>query len=93
MTRGKKKKKQFKKAILKLLVLAALLKVKFEFLLKVMATHLQVKFFIIAALGLLLNAAKFWIDLKKGHSPQKVCPSLGLPNLACNYLIPEIMFS
>lgn len=58
--------------MLKLVLLAAVLKVKLEFFLKVLATHLQVKFFIIAFLGLLLNAAKFWIDLKKGHSPQKV---------------------
>lgn len=72
VTRGKKHKKKFKKALLKLVVLAAVLKVKLEFFLKVLATHLQVKFFIIALFGLLLNAAKFWLDLKKGHSPQKV---------------------
>lgn len=72
VTRGKKHKKKFKKALMKLLVIGTILKAKLEFLLKIVGTHLQIKFFIIAVIGLLVNIAKFWIDLKRGHQPQKV---------------------
>ncbi|XP_055686599.1 uncharacterized protein LOC129791945 isoform X1 [Lutzomyia longipalpis] len=68
--RGKKKKK--KKALMKLLLLGAIVKGKIELLLKLLSAHLQLKFLAIAAIGLLVNIARFWIDLKKGHSPQKV---------------------
>ncbi|XP_055686601.1 uncharacterized protein LOC129791945 isoform X3 [Lutzomyia longipalpis] len=67
--RGKKKKK--KKALMKLLLLGAIVKGKIELLLKLLSAHLQLKFLAIAAIGLLVNIARFWIDLKKGHSPQK----------------------
>lgn len=71
--RGHKKgKKKKKKALMKLLLIGAVLKAKIELFLKLFATHLQVKFFIVALIGLFLNIAKFWIDLKRGHSPQKV---------------------
>lgn len=68
--RGKKKKK--KKAIMKLLVLGAVLKGKVELLLKLLSAHLQMKFFAIAVIGLLINLARFWVDVKKSHHPQKV---------------------
>lgn len=68
--RGKKKKK--KKAIMKLLVLGAVMKGKIEMLLKILSFHLQLKFFAIAVLGLLINLARFWVDVKKSHHPQKV---------------------
>lgn len=58
---------------MKLLLIGAVLKAKLEFLLKILATHLQIKFFIVALLGLVVNVARFWFDLKKGHNPQKVC--------------------
>ncbi|KAG4074583.1 hypothetical protein HA402_004454 [Bradysia odoriphaga] len=71
--RGHKKgKKKKRKALMKLLLIGAVLKAKIELFLKLFATHLQVKFFIVALIGLFLNIAKFWIDLKRGHSPQKV---------------------
>lgn len=57
---------------MKLLLIGAVLKAKIELFLKLFATHLQVKFFIVALIGLFINIAKFWIDLKRGHSPQKV---------------------
>ncbi|KAL4710364.1 hypothetical protein ACJJTC_003761, partial [Scirpophaga incertulas] len=70
--RGKKKKK--KKAILKLLILGAVLKAKIGTLLQILSFKLQVKFFIIALIGLGINLARLWIDLKNKHShqPQKV---------------------
>lgn len=71
--RGNKGKKKFKKGLIKLLMIGAVLKAKLEFLLKIVATHLQIKFFIVALLGLIVNVARLWFDLKKGHSPQKVC--------------------
>ncbi|KAJ0170367.1 hypothetical protein K1T71_014295 [Dendrolimus kikuchii] len=70
--RGKKKKK--KKAILKLLILGAVLKAKIGTLLQILSFKLQVKFFIIALLGLGINLARLWIDIKNKHKeqPQKV---------------------
>ncbi|XP_073964767.1 uncharacterized protein [Choristoneura fumiferana] len=69
--RSKKKKK--KKAILKLLILGAVLKAKIGTLLQILSFKLQVKFFILALIGLGINLARFWIDLKKTHQPpQKV---------------------
>ncbi|XP_065082187.1 uncharacterized protein LOC135704635 isoform X3 [Ochlerotatus camptorhynchus] len=68
---GKRKGKK-KKTFMKLFILGAALKGKIELLLKVLSFHLQLKFFAIAAIGLLINIARFWIDLKKHPSPQKV---------------------
>ncbi|KAI5643744.1 hypothetical protein NE865_04336 [Phthorimaea operculella] len=69
--RGKKKKK--KKAILKLLILGAILKAKIGTLLQILSFKLQVKFFLIALIGLGINLARFWLDVKKQHTPpQKV---------------------
>ena len=57
---------------MKLLVLGAVIATKIKLLLKMLATHLQVKFLLIAFASLLLNLARFYFDLKKGHQPQKV---------------------
>uniref|UniRef100_A0A1I8N2G5 Uncharacterized protein n=1 Tax=Musca domestica TaxID=7370 RepID=A0A1I8N2G5_MUSDO len=70
VTRGKKKKK--KKAIQKFILLGSFLKAKIELLLKILGAHLQIKFFAIALIGLLINIARFWIDVKRGGVPQKV---------------------
>lgn len=71
--RGKKKKKKEKiKALIKLFLIGALLKAKLTLLLKLLSAALQVKFFLVALAGLILNAARFYLDLKKGHHPQKV---------------------
>uniref|UniRef100_A0A1A9WLG8 Uncharacterized protein n=1 Tax=Glossina brevipalpis TaxID=37001 RepID=A0A1A9WLG8_9MUSC len=70
VTRGKKKKK--KKALIKLMLLGTFLKAKIELLLKILSAHLQIKFFGIALIGLLINVARFWIDVKRGGGPQKV---------------------
>ncbi|KAL5282284.1 hypothetical protein ACFFRR_005460 [Megaselia abdita] len=69
-SRGKKKKK--KKALVKLMLWGTIIKGKIELLLKILSAHLQIKFFLIALVGLLINIARFWIDIKKSHSPQKV---------------------
>ncbi|XP_017884525.1 uncharacterized protein LOC108627679 [Ceratina calcarata] len=68
--RGKKIGKRKKKHLQKLLGLAMLFKAKISLLLQLISTHFQVKFFVIAVITLILNAARFWIDLKK--SPSKV---------------------
>lgn len=57
---------------MKLFIAGAIVKAKIELLLKLLSAHLQIKFFAIALIGLLINIARFWIDLKKGHHPQKV---------------------
>ncbi|XP_038120759.1 uncharacterized protein LOC6048750 isoform X4 [Culex quinquefasciatus] len=68
---GKRKGKK-KKTYMKLFILGAALKGKIELLLKILSFHLQLKFFAIAAIGLLINIARFWIDIKKQPHPQKV---------------------
>lgn len=50
--------------------LGAIVKAKIEMLLKVLSFHLQLKFFAIALASLVINLARFWIDVKK--QPQKV---------------------
>lgn len=57
---------------MKLVPIALLLKSKLSFLLQLISTHLSIKFFIIAVIGLMINIARFWIDLKKSHHPSKV---------------------
>ncbi|KAL6443748.1 hypothetical protein ACFW04_001676 [Cataglyphis niger] len=64
---GKKKKKHLQK----LLALAMLIKAKIGLLLQLISTHFQLKFFVIAVISLILNAARFWIEIKKNH-PSKV---------------------
>ncbi|KAM0729559.1 hypothetical protein ACS0PU_003436 [Formica fusca] len=64
---GKKKKKHLQK----LLALAMLIKAKIGLLLQLISTHFQLKFFVIAVISLILNAARFWIEIKK-NQPSKV---------------------
>ncbi|XP_076757151.1 uncharacterized protein LOC143427126 [Xylocopa sonorina] len=63
---GRRKKKHLQK----LLGLAMLFKAKLTLLLQLISTHFQVKFFVIAIISFIMNAVKFWLDLKK--SPSKV---------------------
>lgn len=56
--------------MMKMLFLGAIVKSKIELLLRVLSFHLQVKFFAVAIASLMINLARFWIDLKK--QPQKV---------------------
>ncbi|XP_058806679.1 uncharacterized protein LOC131673044 [Phymastichus coffea] len=65
---GKKKKKHLHK----LMMIGMLVKSKIGLLLQLLSTHFQVKFFVIAILGLMINAARFWLDLKKSFKPSKV---------------------
>ncbi|XP_029176273.1 uncharacterized protein LOC114944509 [Nylanderia fulva] len=69
--RKKKFSKKKKKHLQKLLGLAMLLKAKLGLLLQLISTHFQLKFFVIAIISLILNAARFWIEIKKNH-PSKV---------------------
>lgn len=57
---------------MKVFMVGAALKAKLEMLLKLLSFHLQLKFFAIAAIGLIVNIARFWLDVKKGQAPQKV---------------------
>lgn len=67
-SKGGKKKKGY----MKIFMIGAALKAKLEMLLKLLSFHLQLKFFAIAAIGLIINIARFWLDVKKGQTPQKV---------------------
>jgi hypothetical protein len=55
---------------MKMFFFGAILKSKIELLLKVLSFHLQLKFFAVAVAGLMINLARFWIDIKR--QPQKV---------------------
>lgn len=77
-SRGKKHHKKKKKALVKLMLWGTVIKGKIELLLKILSAHLQIKFFLIAFVGLLINIARFWIDIKKSHAPQKVRTNLYL---------------
>lgn len=67
--KGKKGKKH-KKGMMKIFFLGAIVKSKVELLLRILSFHLQLKFFAIALASLMINLARFWIDVKK--QPQKV---------------------
>ncbi|XP_015519950.1 uncharacterized protein [Neodiprion pinetum] len=73
---GEARKKKFgkkkKKALQKILMVAMVLKAKLSLLIQLFSAHLQVKFFAISLLSLLLNLARFWLDLKNKGQPQKV---------------------
>lgn len=56
----------------KLMALAMMFKAKLALLLQLISTHLQIKLFVIAVISFIMNATKFWIDLKKNHQPSKV---------------------
>ncbi|XP_052859717.1 uncharacterized protein LOC128266967 [Anopheles cruzii] len=68
----RKHKHKKKKTFMKLFILGAALKAKIELLLKILSFKLQLKFFAIALIGLLINIARFWLDFKKQPQPQKV---------------------
>ncbi|XP_020281362.1 uncharacterized protein LOC109853548 [Pseudomyrmex gracilis] len=68
--RGKKDKKK-KKYVQRLMGMAMLMKAKISLLLQLVSTHFQMKFFIIAILSLILNATRFWLEIKK-NQPAKV---------------------
>ncbi|XP_050076226.1 uncharacterized protein LOC126563625 [Anopheles maculipalpis] len=72
LRRRRKRKGKKKKTFMKLFILGAALKAKIELLLKILSFKLQLKFFAVALIGLLINIARFWIDFKKQPSPQKV---------------------
>ncbi|XP_029725422.1 uncharacterized protein LOC109426821 isoform X5 [Aedes albopictus] len=67
----RKRKGKKKKTYMKLFILGAALKGKIELLLKILSFKLQLKFFAVAVIGLLINIARFWIDLKRQPQPQK----------------------
>lgn len=50
---------------MKIFFLGAIVKSKIELLLKVLSFHLQLKFFAVALASLMINLARFWIDIKK----------------------------
>ncbi|XP_044739716.1 uncharacterized protein LOC123301053 [Chrysoperla carnea] len=58
--------------LLKLYIAATAIRMKVEFLLKLLSAHLQIKFFLIALVGLLINLYKFFIELKKHHHESKI---------------------
>lgn len=51
--------------------MAMLMKAKIGLLLQLISTHFQLKFFVIAVISLILNAVRFWIEIKK-NQPSKV---------------------
>lgn len=72
--------------MMKMFLLGAIVKSKIELLLKVLSFHLQLKFFAIALAGLIINLARFWIDIKK--APSKVSQTLAPSIIHPLYLEP-----
>lgn len=65
-------KKEIKKAILKLIIFALLIKQKIKMLLMAAQTFLQFKFLLVAIVYVVSNIVKIWLDIKSKHQPQKV---------------------
>lgn len=68
----KKKIKAIKKAIIKLVLIALLIKSKLKMLLTAFQTFLQFKAVLLATILVLIHAAKLWVEIKHKHHPQKV---------------------
>lgn len=68
----KKKIKAIKKAIIKLVLIALLIKHKLKMLLTAFQTFLQFKAVLLATIYVLIHVAKLWIEIKHKHHPQKV---------------------
>ncbi|CAB0042044.1 unnamed protein product [Trichogramma brassicae] len=68
----KKKGKGKKKHLHKAMMVGMMVKAKLSLLLQLISTHFQFKFYMIAIISLLINMARFWLDLKKSHRPSKV---------------------
>ncbi|KAJ8976511.1 hypothetical protein NQ317_009080 [Molorchus minor] len=71
MTKSRGKKKKKKKTLLKYYTLAAALVAKLCIFLKVVHASVLYKMFLVALAALLLHAARFWLDVKKGYNPRR----------------------
>lgn len=61
-----------KKKLRKLFVIGMVLKSKISLLFQLMSAHFQIKFFIIAVLGLIISAVRLWFDIKRVFQPNRV---------------------
>lgn len=68
---GKRKKNRKKKTMVKNLAVIFVLLTKFNIILKIFHSHLQMKFLGIAVMGLIMQFTKFWLDVKTGYSPPR----------------------
>lgn len=68
---GKRKKNKRKKTMLKYLAVIFVILTKFNVILKLFHSHLQMKFFGIAVMGLIMQFFKFWLDVKTGYNPPR----------------------
>ncbi|EZA50728.1 hypothetical protein DMN91_001404 [Ooceraea biroi] len=69
---ARKKKRGKKKMMGKLMGMMMMMKSKITILLQLISLHLQKKFLVIAIISLILNAVRFWIEVKKNQPPAKV---------------------
>lgn len=67
---GKKKKKQMK-SMMKFVTIGIILFSKVGLMFKLLHSHLQIKFLTIAAISLILQILKFWLDIKTGYNPPR----------------------
>lgn len=68
---GKRKKNKKKRIMLKYLAVILVLLTKFNILFKIFHSHLEMKFFGIAIMGLIMQFTKFWLDVKTGYNPPR----------------------
>lgn len=69
---GKRKKNKKMKSMMKFVAVAIVIVTKLSILFKIIHSHFQMKFFGIAAMGLVMQLLKFWLDVKNGYSPPKI---------------------
>lgn len=69
---GKRKKNKKMKSMMKYMGVAIVLITKLGIIFKILNSHFQMKFFGIAAMGLVMQLLKFWLDVKTGYNPPKL---------------------
>ncbi|KAJ8955834.1 hypothetical protein NQ318_005378, partial [Aromia moschata] len=70
--RSQRQEEEEKSQLLKYYTIAVAIAAKLALLLKLLHTSVQYKLFLVSLASLLLHAAKFWLDVKKGYHPPKV---------------------
>lgn len=69
---GKRKKNKKMKTMMKVMAVSVMFVTKMSILFKVLHSHFQFKFFAIAAIGLVMQLLKFWLDVKNGYNPPRL---------------------
>lgn len=69
---GKRKKNKKIKSMMKYVGIVIVIITKLSIIFKILNSHFQMKFFGVAAMGLVMQLLKFWLDVKTGYNPPKI---------------------